>query len=128
MIIQMPFLFAYYRMLGIAIDLRHAPWLWIRDLSAPDPWHLLPIAVILTMLVMQRTTPQAGMDPTQQKMMNVMMPVMLGVISWSLASGLCLYWSVGNLIAFVQQTIMNRTTLGREMREMMEKRARKKDK
>ena len=128
MIIQMPFLFAYYRMLGIAIDLRHAPWLWIRDLSAPDPWHLLPIAVILTMLVMQRTTPQAGMDPTQQKMMNVMMPVMLGVISWNLASGLCLYWSVGNLIAFVQQTIMNRTTLGREMREMMEKRARKKDK
>ena len=128
MIIQMPFLFAYYRMLGIAIDLRHAPWLWIRDLSAPDPWHLLPIAVILTMLVMQRTTPQAGMDPAQQKMMNVMMPVMLGVISWNLASGLCLYWSVGNLIAFVQQTIMNRTTLGREMREMMEKRARKKDK
>jgi YidC/Oxa1 family membrane protein insertase len=128
MVIQMPFLFAYYRMLGIAIDLRHAPWLWIRDLSAPDPWHLLPIAVILTMLVMQRTTPQAGMDPAQQKMMNVMMPVMLGVISWNLASGLCLYWSVGNLIAFVQQTIMNRTTLGREMREMMEKRARKKDK
>jgi YidC/Oxa1 family membrane protein insertase len=128
MVIQMPFLFAYYRMLGIAIDLRHAPWLWIRDLSAPDPWHLLPIAVILTMLVMQRTTPQAGMDPAQQKMMNVMMPVMLGVISWNLASGLCLYWSVGNLIAFIQQTIMNRTTLGREMREIMEKRARKKDK
>ena len=128
MVIQMPFLFAYYRMLGVAIDLRHAPWLWIRDLSAPDPWHLLPIAVILTMLVMQRTTPQAGMDPAQQKMMNVMMPVMLGVISWNLAAGLCLYWSVGNLIGFVQQTIMNRTTLGREMREMMEKRARKKDK
>jgi YidC/Oxa1 family membrane protein insertase len=128
MIIQMPFLFAYYRMLGVAIDLRHAPWLWIRDLSAPDPWHILPVAVILTMLVMQRTTPQAGMDPTQQKMMNVMMPVMLGVISWNLAAGLCLYWSVGNLIAFVQQTIMNRTTLGREMREMMEKRAKKKDK
>ncbi len=88
MVIQMPFLFAYYRMLGVAIDLRHAPWLWIRDLSAPDPWHLLPIAVILTMLVMQRTTPQAGMDPAQQKMMNVMMPVMLGVISWNLAAGL----------------------------------------
>ena len=68
------------------------------------------------------------MDPAQQKMMNVMMPVMLGVISWNLAAGLCLYWSVGNLIGFVQQTIMNRTTLGREMREMMEKRARKKDK
>jgi YidC/Oxa1 family membrane protein insertase len=61
-------------------------------------------------------------------MMNVMMPVMLGVISWNLAAGLCLFWSFGNVIGFVQQSIMNRTTLGREMREMMEKRAKKKDK
>jgi YidC/Oxa1 family membrane protein insertase len=128
LVIQMPFLFAYYRMLGVAIDLRHAPWLWIRDLSAPDPWHMLPIAIIITMLFMQRMTPQAGMDPAQQKMMNIMMPGMLGVISWNLAAGLCLYWSVGNLIGIVQQTVMNRTALGREMREMMEKRARKKDK
>jgi YidC/Oxa1 family membrane protein insertase len=50
------------------------------------------------------------------------------VISWNLAAGLCLYWSVGNVIGIVQQSIMNRTTLGREMREMMEKRAKKKDK
>jgi YidC/Oxa1 family membrane protein insertase len=128
LVIQMPFLFAYYRMLGVAIDLRHAPWLWVRDLSAPDPWHVLPIAIIITMLFMQRMTPQAGMDPAQQKMMNIMMPGMLGVISWNLASGLCLYWSVGNLIGIVQQLVMNRTKLGREMREMMEKRARKKDK
>ncbi|MFY9559581.1 MAG: membrane protein insertase YidC [Terriglobales bacterium] len=128
LLIQMPFLFAYYRMLGVAIDLRHAPWGWVRDLSAPDPWHLLPVAIIITMLFMQRMTPQAGMDPTQQKMMNIMMPGMLGVISWNLAAGLCLYWSVGNLIGIVQQSVMNRTALGREMREMMEKRARKKEK
>jgi YidC/Oxa1 family membrane protein insertase len=128
LVIQMPFLFAYYRMLGVAIDLRHAPWLWVRDLSAPDPWHMLPVAIIITMLFMQRMTPQAGMDPAQQKMMNIMMPGMLGVISWNLAAGLCLYWSVGNLIGIVQQMVMNRTALGREMREMMEKRARKKDK
>ncbi|MBI3644416.1 MAG: membrane protein insertase YidC [Acidobacteriales bacterium] len=128
LLIQMPFLFAYYRMLGVAIDLRHAPWGWVRDLSSPDPWHLLPVAIIVTMLFMQRMTPQAGMDPTQQKMMNIMMPGMLGVISWNLAAGLCLYWSMGNLIGIVQQSVMNRTALGREMREMMEKRARKKDK
>jgi len=128
MIIQMPFLFAYYSMLGGTIDLRHANWLWVRDLSSPDPWHVMPIAIIITMLFMQRMTPQAGMDPAQQKMMNLMMPVMLGVISWNLAAGLCLYWSVGNLMAIVQQAVMNRTELGREMREMMEKRARKKDK
>jgi YidC/Oxa1 family membrane protein insertase len=128
MIIQMPFLFAYYSMLGAALDLRHAPWLWIRDLSSPDPWHILPIGIIITMLLTQRMTPQPGMDPAQQKMMTVMMPLMLGVISWNLASGLCLYWSEGNLIAIAQQAIMNRTSLGREMREIALKRARKKEK
>jgi len=128
LVIQMPFLFAYYRMLGVALDLRLAPWLWIRDLSSADPYHILPIAVIVSMVVMQRLTPQAGMDPTQQRMMNVFMPLMLGYISWYLAAGLCLYWSVGNVIQMVQQQVMNRTTLGREMREMMEKRAKKRDK
>jgi YidC/Oxa1 family membrane protein insertase len=128
LVIQMPFLFAYYRMLGVALDLRLAHWAWVPDLSSPDPWHILPIAVIITMLFMQRMTPQTGMDPAQQKMMNVFMPVMLGFISWNLAAGLCLYWSIGNLIGIVQQVVMNRTPLGREMREMMEKRARKKDK
>jgi len=128
LIIQMPFLFAYYRMLGVAIDLRHAPWGWVKDLSSPDPFYALPIAIVVTMFFMQRLTPQAGMDPTQQKMMNIMMPVMLGYISINLAAGLCLYWSMGNLIGIVQQSVMNRTALGREMREMMEKRARKKEK
>lgn len=128
MLIQMPFLFAYYSMLGAAIDLRHAHWLWIHDLSSPDPFYLLPGAVVVTMFVTQRMTPAAGMDPAQQKMMNVMMPVMLGFISLNLAAGLCLYWSVGNLIAIVQQSVMNRTSLGREMREMALKRARKKEK
>ncbi len=128
LLIQMPFLFAYYRMLNVAMDLRHAPWLWVRDLSAPDPWHILPIAIIVTMVVMQRMTPQAGMDPSQQKMMNIMMPGMLGLMAWNLPAGLGLYWSAGQLIGIVQQSVMNRTSLGREMREMMEKRARKKEK
>jgi len=128
MVIQMPFLFAYYSMLGAALDLRHAHWLWIHDLSSPDPWHLLPIGIIITMLLTQRMTPQPGMDPAQQKMMALVMPLMLGVISWNLAAGLCLYWSEGNLIAIAQQAIMNRTSLGREMREIALKRARKKEK
>lgn len=125
LIIQMPFLFAYYSMLGSALDLRHAHWLWIFDLSSPDPWHLLPIAIIVTMFATQRMTPQAGMDPAQQKMMNFMMPVMLGVMSWNLAAGLCLYWAEGQLIGIVQQAFLNRSSLGKQMREMMEKRARK---
>jgi YidC/Oxa1 family membrane protein insertase len=128
MLIQMPFLFAYYAMLGSALDLRQAPWLWIKDLSSADPYLILPILIIITGLATQRMTPQAGMDPSQQKMLNVMMPVMFGFISYRLAAGLCLYWCEGSLIAIVQQAIMNRTSLGREMREIALKRARKKEK
>jgi YidC/Oxa1 family membrane protein insertase len=128
LLIQMPFLFAYYSMLASALDLRHAHWLWINDLSSRDPLYILPIGIVITMLFTQRMTPQAGMDPAQQRMMNLMMPVMMGIISFNLASGLCLYWSEGNLIAIAQQMILNRTSLGREMREMAEKRARKKEK
>jgi len=128
MLLQMPFLFAYYAMLGSALDLRQASWLWIKDLSSADPYLILPVLIIITGLVTQRMTPQAGMDPSQQKMMNVMMPVMFGFISYRLAAGLCLYWCEGSLIAIVQQAIMNRTSLGREMREIALKRARKKEK
>jgi YidC/Oxa1 family membrane protein insertase len=126
MLIQFPFLIAYYRMLGVALELRHAHWLWITDLSAAD-W-VLPILMVVSMVVMQRMTPQAGMDPAQQKMMTWMMPLMMGFIFFKLAAGLNLYYTESNLISVAQQAIMNRTKLGREMREMMEKRARKKDK
>jgi YidC/Oxa1 family membrane protein insertase len=128
LIIQMPFLFAYYRMLNVAMDLRHAPWLWIHDLSSPDPHYILPIAIVVTMFFMQRMTPQGGMDPAQQKMMNLMMPLMMGYISFNLPAGLGLYWAMGQLIGIVQQAALNRTALGREMREMIAKRARKKEK
>jgi len=128
MLIQFPFLIAYYRMLGGALDLRHAHWLWITDLSARDPYFLLPILMVVSMFAMQRMTPQAGMDPQQQKMMTWMMPLMMGFIFFNLQAGLNLYYAETNLISIVQQAIMNRTKLGREMREMMEKRARKKEK
>jgi YidC/Oxa1 family membrane protein insertase len=128
MLIQMPFLFAYYGMLGAALDLRQAHWLWIKDLSSADPLLILPVLIIVTGLLTQRMTPQAGMDPSQQKMMNVVMPVMFGFISYRLAAGLCLYWCETSVIAIVQQMIMNKTSLGQEMRELALKRARKKDK
>jgi YidC/Oxa1 family membrane protein insertase len=128
MIIQMPFLFAYYSMLNSTLDLRHASWLWISDLSSADPWHLLPITLVLSMIITQRMTPQAGMDPQQQKMMNVMMPVMMGFIFFNLAAGVTLYYMESNLVSIVQQVVMNRTSLGKEMREMALKRAKKKDK
>ena len=125
LLIQMPFLFAYYSMLGAALDLRHAPWLWVRDLSSPDPLHLLPVCILISMFLVQRMTPQGAIDPQQQKMMNIFMPIMLAFVSWNLAAGLCLYWSIGNVISIVQQTVMNKTSLGQEMRAMADKRARK---
>jgi len=128
LLIQMPFLWAYYSMLRDALDLRHAHWLWVHDLSARDPYFLLPIVMVVSMFAMQRMTPQAGMDPQQQKMMNWMMPLMMGFIFFNLAAGLNLYYAETNLISMAQQAIMNRTKLGQEMREIMEKRARKKEK
>ena len=128
LLIQFPFLIAYYRMLGVALDLRQAHWLWIKDLSARDPYFILPIVMVISMFAMQRMTPQAGMDPQQQKMMNWMMPLFMGFIFFNLQAGLNLYYAETNLISIAQQAVMNRTKLGREMREMMEKRARKKEK
>ena len=128
LLIQMPFLWAYYSMLRDALDLRHAHWLWIHDLSARDPYFLLPILMVVSMFAMQKMTPQTGMDPAQQKMMTLMMPLMMGFIFFNLAAGLNLYYAETNLIQMAQQAVMNRTSLGREMREMLEKRARKKEK
>jgi YidC/Oxa1 family membrane protein insertase len=128
LLIQFPFLIAYYRMLGVALDLRHAHWLWVSDLSARDPYFILPILMVASMFAMQRMTPQAGMDPAQQKMMTWMMPLMMGFLFFNFAAGLNLYYAETNLISMAQQAIMNRTKVGREMREMMEKRARKKEK
>ncbi len=129
LLVQLPFLWAYYRMLSTAIDLRQAHWLWIHDLSAAEPFpFLLPIIMVVSMFLMQKMTPQAGMDPAQQRMMTVMMPLMMGFIFFKLAAGLNLYYAESNLIMIVQQAIMNRTSLGREMKELAAKRARKKDK
>ena len=115
-------------MLGVAIELRHAPWLWLHDLSGPDPYHLINILFVVSMFMMQRITPQGGMDPAQQKMMMVMMPIMLGAFTWNLSAGLGIYWAASNLYGILQQLGFNRTSFGQEMRAMMLKRAQKKGK
>ncbi len=124
-IIQMPFLFAFYTMLRNAIELRHAGWLYLSDLSAPDHWHIIPIATIVLMVAMQRMMPAAGMSKEQQRMMNMMTPVMFALFTWTVASGLGLYIITGTVVQIIQQTIMNRTPMGREMRALAEKRAAK---
>ena len=126
LLLQMPFLFAFYSMLGNAIELRQANWLWIHDLAAPDPVHILPIAIIVTMFITQKSTPQGGMDPAQQKMMQIFTPVMMGIISWNLSSGLGIYWAISNILGWVQQLGINQTEFGRQVRKSMERRATRK--
>jgi len=124
LLVQMPFFIGYYKMLSAAIELRQAHWLWISDLSASD--FVLPLLMAGSMFLVQKMTPQAGMDPAQQKMMTLMMPVMMGFLFFRLPAGLNLYYAESNLISIAQQWVMNRTKLGREIREINAKRAKKK--
>src|ERR1041385_7188840 len=94
LLLQMPFLIAFYSMLNNAIALRHASWLWIHDLSLPDPIHILPILIMVSMYVQQKSAPQAGMDPAQQKILQFMGPLMIGGFSWGVASGLSIFWAL----------------------------------
>ena len=125
-LITLPLLYAFFTMLPRVVELRQAHWLWLPDLQAPDPWHILPIAMVISQFLVQFYTPSPGVDPQQQKMMAFMMPAISGYFTWNYGSGLALYWAVGNFISIIQQTVMNRTSLGKEMREVAAKRIRRK--
>ncbi|MGH9586724.1 MAG: membrane protein insertase YidC [Acidobacteriaceae bacterium] len=126
MIISYPLLYAFYEVLENVIELRHAPWLWIHDLSAMDPLYLLPVCVVVSMFLMQYITPSPGMDPKQQKLMAFAMPAVFGFMMLHYGAGLSLYWAGSNFISMGQQMVINRTKLGREMRELALRRAAKK--
>jgi YidC/Oxa1 family membrane protein insertase len=125
-LIQLPLLLAFFTMMTKVVELRQAHYFWLPDLSSADPWHILPILMVVTSFLAQFYTPSPGVDPQQQRMMAFMMPAFSGYMTWNYASGLALYWNVGNLVMIAQQLIMNRTSLGREMREIAAKRARRK--
>jgi YidC/Oxa1 family membrane protein insertase len=124
-LIQLPLLFAFFTMMTKVVELRQAHFFWLPDLSSADPYHILPILMVITSFVAQYYTPSPGVDPQQQKMMAFMMPAFSGYMTWNYASGLALYWNIGNLVLILQQQVMNRTSLGREMREIAAKRARR---
>jgi YidC/Oxa1 family membrane protein insertase len=126
LLLQMPLFFAYYRVLLNAVELRQAHWFWLTDLSSPDPLHVLPILIILSMFLVQFITPSPGMDPTQRRMMAIMMPVIMGFTLWHFASGLALYWVTGNLINLGIQVGINQSKIGKEMHEIAARRAAKK--
>jgi YidC/Oxa1 family membrane protein insertase len=112
MLIQLPFLIAFYKVLGVMIELRGASWLWVHDLSQPETLALraLPLILIATQYLQTKMTPQPGVDPSQQKMMMLLMPMMMGYIFYFLSSGLVLYYLTSNLVGIAQQVLLNRAT------------------
>src|SRR5207344_3268225 len=83
MLLQLPFFFAFYKVFTVSVEMRGAPWLWVADLSQPEHLallpgiKLLPIAMIASQFYMQKMTPQANVDPNQQRMM-MFMPLIFG--------------------------------------------------
>ncbi len=111
MIIQLPFLYGFYTVLRVAIEMRGASWLWVHDLSQPETLaiRVLPVLLVGTQFLQQKMTPSPGMDPAQQKMM-LFMPLVLGYIFYYLSAGLVLYYMTGGLVGVAQQWLLNRGT------------------
>jgi YidC/Oxa1 family membrane protein insertase len=106
-LLTLPVFLAFYAMLSTAIELRGAPFVgWIHDLSMPDPYYVLPILVGISQIVTQWMTPQAGVDPTQQKMMMIM-PVVLMFVFFSTPAGALIYWFVGGVWRIGQMQLTN---------------------
>jgi YidC/Oxa1 family membrane protein insertase len=110
MLIQLPFLYAFYKVLAVTIEMRGASWLWVGDLSQPEHFAIrfLPLVMVASSFLMQKMTPMAGGDPSQQKVMQFM-PLMWGFFFWSASSGLVLYWLTSNLVQITQQWFFNKT-------------------
>ncbi len=110
MFVQIPILYAFYKVLTVTIELRGAHWLWVTDLSQPEQLaiHVLPIVMVITQFIQQKMTPNPSMDPSQAKMMQFM-PLMFGFFFYSMSSGLVLYWLTGNLVGILQQWLINRS-------------------
>ena len=115
MLLQLPFFFAFYKVFTVSVEMRGAPWLWVTDLSQPEDFtiagvaiRILPLVMIATQFYMQKMTPQANTDPSQQKMMQFM-PLIFGFMFYKFPSGLVLYYLTSNLVQMGQQFFFNRT-------------------
>jgi YidC/Oxa1 family membrane protein insertase len=108
LIFQMPIFIALFNMLRGAWELHGAPWmLWVQDLSAKDPYYVLPLVMGGTMFLQNKLNPQPGGDPTQQKMMTYM-PVIMTFMFLNFPAGLVLYWLTNSLLGFATQTLIKR--------------------
>ena len=117
MLVQLPVFFALFKVLRVAVELRGAHFLWVKDLSEPDtvftipylmlgrPLDVNPLAILMgiTMVIQQRMTPTSG-DPNQAKMM-MFMPIVFTAICYTFPSGLTLYWTVNQVLTIIQQYV-----------------------
>jgi YidC/Oxa1 family membrane protein insertase len=110
MVLQFPIWFGLNRALSYAIELRHANWLWVRDLASKDPYYVLPVMVGVSMYLVSKMTPMTITDPQQAKMMKLM-PVSMAVmfVVFPFSSGLALYILTSSLVGILQQWYLNRT-------------------
>jgi YidC/Oxa1 family membrane protein insertase len=107
LLLQMPILFAFFRMLDASIELRGAPFIfWIQDLSKADPYYITPIVMGISMVAQQKMTPATG-DPTQRKMM-MFLPVVFTFFFLNFSSGLVVYFLFSNLFAMMLQLGMQK--------------------
>ncbi len=111
MLLQIPIFFGLYSALSSAVELRHEPFfLWMHDLSAPDGFGVLPVAMGVSMYFIQRMTPTGMMDPMQVKMMRLF-PLIFTVFTFGFPAGLTLYWVTSNILSIGQQYVINRIKL-----------------
>jgi YidC/Oxa1 family membrane protein insertase len=123
MLIQLPVFWGFFRLLMVAIEFRHSPFVfWIKDLSVKDPFYVTPILMGVTQYISQKMTPTSA-DPTQARMMLIM-PVIMTILFMNFQSGLVLYWLTSNVLQIGQQAIMNRI-LKKKKREAHGKRRKK---
>ena len=107
MLLQMPVFISLYWVLMESVEIRHAPWMfWLQDLSAKDPFFVLPLLMGGSMFVMQKLQPMPT-DPMQAKIMRFM-PIGFTFMFMWFPSGLVLYWTVNNLLSMAQQWFVNR--------------------
>ncbi|MEO8041242.1 MAG: membrane protein insertase YidC [Acidobacteriota bacterium] len=112
MLLQFPLLIAFYTAITVSLDARQATFMWLPDLSAADPLHLLEFGFAFSMVLAMKFTPTApAVSPEQQmqqKMMTYLMPVMMLWVMWTAPAGLLIYWLFGNVVSFGQQMLINR--------------------
>jgi len=122
LLLTMPFLFAFYRVLTVSVELRGASFLWIPDLAQKDPLFVTPVLMGASMFVMQKMTPST-LDPAQQRIMMLMPLMLAGMFLWA-PGGLNLYWLTSNLWSILQQAVSMRLLQPAHARDAKDRRAR----